>query len=113
MRALRQGKLAPAVKISSAKEGLAKRRELWLISSMSSKEALIDLLRRRESIIADHAWRDRDSASHLEALKEVSIAISQWPAGHDGPIDPKLAHYLANASYAKALSHLEAICEAG
>ncbi|MDX1680402.1 MAG: hypothetical protein R3242_06710 [Akkermansiaceae bacterium] len=75
---------------------------------MSSKDALIDLLQRRESVIADHAWRDRDPESHLAALKEVSIAISDWPAQHPDELDPKLKHFLANASYAKALAHLHA-----
>ncbi len=67
---------------------------------------LIDLLRRRESVIADHAWRDRDAASHLEALKQVSEAISAWSAEHHDEIDAKLRHFLANASFAKALDHL-------
>lgn len=80
---------------------------------MSGKQALIDLLRRREAVIADHGWRDRDPAAHLEALKEVSLAISAWPELHAGDIDPKLAHFLANASYAKALSHLEGLTKAG
>jgi len=80
---------------------------------MSTKQDLIGLLRRRESIIADHAWRDRDPGAHLEALKQVSIAISGWPDLHPDRIDPKLAHYLSNASYAKALHHLETLCAAG
>ncbi len=68
---------------------------------------LIELLQRREAVIADHAWRDRDSRSHLEALKQVSIAISAWPEKHSEALDPKLKHYLQNASYAKALDHLQ------
>ena len=76
---------------------------------MDSKEQLIGLLQKRESVIADHAWRDRDAEGHLEALKEVSIAISDWPAQHPDQLDPKLSHYLTNASFAKALSHLESM----
>lgn len=68
---------------------------------------LIQLLRKRETIIADHAWRDRDSAGHLEALKDVSEAISDWSQQHQTEIDPKLRHFLGNASFAKALAHLE------
>ena len=68
---------------------------------------LIQLLRRRESIIADHAWRDRDAAGHLDALKSVSEEISTWSATHPQVIDARLRHYLANASFAKALAHLE------
>ena len=74
---------------------------------MEPKEQLIGLLQKRESVIADHAWRDRDSEAHLEALKEVSIAISEWPSQHPDALDPKLSHYLTNASYAKALAHLQ------
>ena len=67
---------------------------------------LIQLLRRRESIIADHAWRDRDAAGHLDALKSVSEEISAWAAGNRDNADARLRHYLANASFAKALAHL-------
>lgn len=69
---------------------------------------LIELLRRREAIIADHGWRDRDPAEHLEALKTVSGEISAWTAAHRGTVDARLRHYLANASFQKALAHLEA-----
>ncbi len=68
---------------------------------------LIHLLRRRESVIADHAWRDRDAAGHLEGLKQVSEEITAWVAEHRGEVDAQLRHYLANASYQKALAHLE------
>ena len=79
------------------------------MSKMDSKEQLIGLLQKRESVIADHAWRDRDAEGHLEALKEVSIAISDWPGQNPDALDPKLSHYLTNASFAKALSHLESM----
>ncbi|MBC8126989.1 MAG: hypothetical protein H8M99_07585 [Gloeobacteraceae cyanobacterium ES-bin-144] len=68
---------------------------------------LISLLRRRETLIADHAWRDRDPAGHLDALKQISTEISQWTATHQDHVDARLRHYLANASFAKALAHLE------
>lgn len=68
---------------------------------------LIEFLRRREAIIADHAWRDRDPAGHLDALKQVSQEISNWAESHRERIDPRLRHYLANASFQKALAHLE------
>ena len=67
---------------------------------------LIRLLRRREDIIADHAWRDRDPDDHLRALIEISESITNWAASHVGEIDGRLDHYLQNASYGKALSHL-------
>lgn len=69
-------------------------------------QPLIDLLRRREAVIADHAWRDRDAAGHLDALKEVSEAITRWLDEHRGGIDGKLRHFLENASFGKALAHL-------
>ena len=68
---------------------------------------LISLLRRRESVIADHAWRDRDPSGHLAALKEVSEQITAWTEDHHAALDPRLRHYLANASFAKALAHAE------
>ncbi len=70
---------------------------------------LIDLLRRRVAIIADHSWRDRDAAGHLDALKSVSEEISTWTATHRTEVDAQLRHYLGNASYQKALAHLEAL----
>ena len=69
---------------------------------------LIRLLRQRESIIADHDWRDRDAAAHLAALKEVSEQISAWSEANQAGLDARLRHYLANASFAKALAHAEA-----
>lgn len=69
-------------------------------------DALIQLLHRRESIITDHVWRDSDSVGHFDALRQVSEEISAWAVAHDGQIDGRLRHYLANASFAKALVHL-------
>ena len=83
--------------------------ELWLISPAPMNEELIQLLRHRESVIADHAWRDRDNAGHLAALIEVSGKISDWAARTDDRIDARLRHFLANASFAKALDHLESL----
>jgi len=72
---------------------------------------LIELLRRRVTIIADHGWRDRDAARHLEALQVVSEEITAWTLAHRTEVDAQLRHYLANASYQKALVHLEALAE--
>jgi len=72
-------------------------------------QELIDLLRRRLTVIADHAWRDRDAEGHLEALKSVSQEISTWTTAHRAEVDAQLRHYLANASYQKALEHLEGL----
>jgi hypothetical protein len=70
-------------------------------------QALIDLLKRRESVIADHPWRDRDPAGHLDALREVFEAITAWHQANQKNIDPQLSHYLQKSSFAKALAHLE------
>ncbi len=72
---------------------------------------LIALLRRRVAIIADHAWRDRDSAGHLQALQEVSEAITVWTLAHRTTVDARMRHYLANSSYQKALARLETLAE--
>lgn len=69
---------------------------------------LRDLLQRRLDIIADHTFRDRDPASHLQALKTVSEEIAAYHAAHTASFDPKLRHYLTNSSYQKALDHLSA-----
>lgn len=71
-------------------------------------QLLLALLRRRLAIIEDHAWRDRDPAAHLEALKTVSEEITAWTAAHRTSVDSQLRHYLGNCSFQKALEHLEA-----
>ena len=69
---------------------------------------LIELLRRRISVIEDHAWRERDAAGHLGELQRVSEGIAAWTLAHRSSVDAQLRHYLANASFQKALAHLEA-----
>lgn len=68
---------------------------------------LAALLQHRTEVIADHAFRDRDSAAHLEALKTVSEQISQWHQTHCGALHPRLEHFLSGCSYDKALRFLE------
>ena len=69
---------------------------------------LANLLEARIAVIADHEFRDRDPEAHLEALKSVSEAISAWHETHRDEIDGNLEHFLAGASYQKALLYLEA-----
>ena len=69
---------------------------------------LSELLQRRLDVIADHSFRDRDPAAHLEALKTVSEEIATYHAEHASSFDAKLRHYLSNSSYQKALDHLSA-----
>ncbi len=66
-----------------------------------------ELLRRRLEVIADHTWRDADPEGHLEALKEVSIALDRERENLSHDLPPRLAHFLGNASYSKALAWLE------
>ncbi len=70
---------------------------------------LTALLRRRVAIIADHGWRDRDPSAHLQSLQQVSESIATWTAAHRTQVDARMRHFLANASYQKALDHLEAL----
>jgi hypothetical protein len=69
---------------------------------------LAELLRQRLAVISDHAWRDRDAAAHLEALKDVSEKITAWTLANRSQLDPQLRHFLSNCSFDKALAHLDA-----
>ncbi len=64
-------------------------------------------LRERLAIIADRAFYQRDPAGHLAALQAVSARIDRAAANLPAPVDPRLAHFLEGASYAKALAWLE------
>ena len=68
---------------------------------------LAALLHRRLDLIADHDFRDRDAAGHLDALKEISEEITAWHARHRGTLPPRLEHFLGGCSYQKALAFLE------
>lgn len=68
---------------------------------------LARLLETRLAVIADHDLRDRDPAAHLQALQKASEAIDAWHQAHRSEIDGNLNHFLAGASYQKALLYLE------
>jgi hypothetical protein len=68
---------------------------------------LAALLRTRLAVIANHAWRDSDSAAHLNALKEVSLAIEARQQECWSNMSAKLRHYMERRSYDKALAYLE------
>ena len=78
-----------------------------MLESSHMHQPIIDLLKHRECVIADHAWRDRDPAKHLDALRAVSESITAWHQENQNRIDPQLRHYLQKSSFAKALAHLE------
>ena len=67
---------------------------------------LREALRERLAIISDEESR-RDEAKHIARLKAVSEKIEKLAATVPRPIDPRLAHYLQQRSYDKALEFLE------
>lgn len=73
---------------------------------MSDLANLRTLLQRRLDLIADHAFRDRDAAAHLEALKAVSEEIVAEHQHLRSELPPRLNHFLTQASFSKALDYL-------
>lgn len=65
------------------------------------------LLQRRIDLIADHAFRDRDAAAHLEALKKVSEEISAEHQRLRPTLPARLNHFLTQSSFSKALEYLD------
>jgi hypothetical protein len=65
-------------------------------------------VKARLDIVADHAFRDRDSSAHLEALKCAAARLDSLVATLPAATDPTLRHYLERQSYTKALAWLEA-----
>ena len=64
---------------------------------------LAEALRERIAVIADHAHRDRDAASHLERLMDVAARIDACVASlPSDKLDPRLQHFLEGRSYDKA-----------
>lgn len=72
-----------------------------------SHPELIELLRRRLRVIADHDLRERDPETQLRMLREVSEAIDAYGESHRGSFDARLRHFLDGCSFEKALQHLE------
>jgi len=74
---------------------------------MTSLDSLRSLLQRRLDLIADHAFRDRDAAAHLEALKQVSEELGAEHLKLRARLPPRLNHFLTQASFSKALEYLD------
>ena len=74
---------------------------------MSLYQNLRVAVQTRLDIVADHAFRDRDSAAHLEALKSAAANLDALVANLPSDIDPTLRHYLERQSYTKALAWLQ------
>jgi ParB-like chromosome segregation protein Spo0J len=75
---------------------------------MTSYSDLQDALRDRLAIVADHAFRDRDAAGHLNAIRKAASRLDALIAGLPEDLDPMLRHYLERQSYAKAIDWLDA-----
>jgi len=74
---------------------------------MNSAEAnLAAALRERRAIIADENSRLQPD-HHLKKLAAISERIVALERLLPRPVDPRLAHYLAQCSYDKALETLE------
>jgi len=68
---------------------------------------LEEALRNRLSIVADHAFRDRNPAAHLEALKSAHRQLEARRALLPADTDARLLHFLERQSYEKALAFVE------
>lgn len=73
----------------------------------SLHKSLHTAVKARLDIVADHAFRDRDAAAHLEALKAAAARLDTLVASLPANTDPTLRHYLERQSYTKALAWLE------
>ena len=88
--------------------GLAALPHPPIITPMNTNfTPLASLLRERLAVIADHSWRDRDPAAHLEKLKQVSLDILALANSLKPQFPPRLAHFMDRASYDKALAFIE------
>lgn len=65
-------------------------------------KALLKAVEKRLEVVADHAWRDRDPAGHLEGLKTAAGRLDQLIRNLPADADPMLRHYLERQSYTKA-----------
>lgn len=65
---------------------------------------LADLLEKRLAVIADHELRENDPDEQLRQLQSVSEKIVERQGELAGDLSPRLAHFLENCSYDKALA---------
>lgn len=75
------------------------------------ENAITDLkeaLRERLAVIHDEESR-RDQEKHINRLRAVSEKIDKLQAALPQPVDPRLAHYLQQRSYEKALEFIESL----
>jgi hypothetical protein len=70
--------------------------------------SLAETLRERLAIVADEESR-RDTARHIERLKDVSERLDGLEKKLPAATDPQLKHYIQRRSYSKALEYLDAL----
>jgi hypothetical protein len=70
-------------------------------------QKLLSVVKGRLDLVADHAFRDRDPASHLAALKSAAAILDAEVSALPANVDPTLRHYLERQSYTKALHWLQ------
>ena len=69
---------------------------------LTMHKMLLRAVNDRLDLVADHAWRDRDPAAHLEGLKAAAGRLDQLVRNLPGDTDPMLRHFLEKQSYTKA-----------
>lgn len=74
---------------------------------MNRWDLLKQAVQKRLEIVSDHAFRDRDPAAHLEALKQAHHRLEAMIAELPPNCDPRLRHFLERQSYEKALAFLQ------
>ena len=79
------------------------------MSNQQEMGQLKELLEKRLRIIADHDLRDQDPVLQLQQLQEVSESISELAEILKPGVEPRLRHYLQQASYGKALDWLNQV----
>lgn len=70
-------------------------------------QKLLTAVKGRLDLVADHAFRDRDPAAHLAALKSAAAILDAEVSALPTNVDPTLRHYLERQSYTKALDWLQ------
>ena len=80
----------------------------WFTAMKTDLSNLEQLLRDRLSVIAYHAFSDRDPAGHLDKLREVSTALDHEFQKHRATLPARLNHFMTQSSYQKALEFIEA-----
>ncbi len=79
----------------------------FMSDKVAMHKALLKAVGERLDLVADHAWRDRDPAGHLEGLKAAAGRLDMLVANLPADADPMLRHYLERQSYTKARDWLE------